>query len=183
MRCHTPVGMNLEEPTFMSNLDRHPTSREGITCVVSTCRPMRNGPAARCTPRRAASFSSRARGCAGRATTVDGQDFRRAPSGGCAGGDERSAVPVCGTGRRRGRAGSRRHRHAAPGPRTAKVARPGRPQSRDRPRRRPVARREQHDAVRRAGPEVTAVHPTEGARPDPLTRPVGSLRRVDCSRA
>ena len=34
IRCHTPVGMNLEEPTFMSNLDRHPTSREGITCIV-----------------------------------------------------------------------------------------------------------------------------------------------------
>ena len=34
IRCHTPVGMNLEEPEFMSNLDRHPTSREGITCVV-----------------------------------------------------------------------------------------------------------------------------------------------------
>ena len=34
IRCHTPVGMNLEEPEFLSNLDRHPTSREGITCVV-----------------------------------------------------------------------------------------------------------------------------------------------------
>lgn len=34
VRCHTPVGMNLEEPTFMSTLDRHPTSREGVTCVV-----------------------------------------------------------------------------------------------------------------------------------------------------
>ena len=34
IRCHTPVGMNLEEPEFVSNLDRHPTSREGITCVV-----------------------------------------------------------------------------------------------------------------------------------------------------
>ncbi len=34
IRCHTPVGMNLGEPTFMSNLDRHPTSREGVTCVV-----------------------------------------------------------------------------------------------------------------------------------------------------
>ena len=34
IRCHTPVGMNLEEPTFMSNLDRHETSREGVTCVV-----------------------------------------------------------------------------------------------------------------------------------------------------
>lgn len=34
IRCHTPVGMNLEEPEFMSNLDRNPTSREGITCIV-----------------------------------------------------------------------------------------------------------------------------------------------------
>jgi nitrate/TMAO reductase-like tetraheme cytochrome c subunit len=34
IRCHTPVGMNLSEPEFMSNLDRNPTSREGITCVV-----------------------------------------------------------------------------------------------------------------------------------------------------
>ena len=34
VRCHTPVGMQLGEPTFISNLDRHPTSREGVTCVV-----------------------------------------------------------------------------------------------------------------------------------------------------
>ena len=34
IRCHTPVGMNLEEPEVLSNMDRHPTSREGITCVV-----------------------------------------------------------------------------------------------------------------------------------------------------
>ncbi len=34
IRCHNPVGMNLEEPEILSNLDRHPTSREGITCVV-----------------------------------------------------------------------------------------------------------------------------------------------------
>ena len=34
IRCHTPVGMNLREPEFLSNLDRHPTSREGITCIV-----------------------------------------------------------------------------------------------------------------------------------------------------
>ena len=33
-RCHSPVGANLGESSFMSNLDRHPTSREGITCVV-----------------------------------------------------------------------------------------------------------------------------------------------------
>jgi hypothetical protein len=34
IRCHTPVGMNLGEPLFMSNMDRHPTSREGVTCIV-----------------------------------------------------------------------------------------------------------------------------------------------------
>ena len=34
IRCHTPVGMNLGEPEFMTNMDRHPTSREGITCIV-----------------------------------------------------------------------------------------------------------------------------------------------------
>ena len=34
IRCHTPVGMNLGEPEFMSNVDRHPTSREGVTCIV-----------------------------------------------------------------------------------------------------------------------------------------------------
>lgn len=34
IRCHTPVGMALEEPINMSNLDRHPTSREGVTCVT-----------------------------------------------------------------------------------------------------------------------------------------------------
>ncbi|MDX1412446.1 MAG: multiheme c-type cytochrome, partial [Nitrospirales bacterium] len=34
IRCHTQVGMNLGEPLFMSNIDRHPTSREGITCIV-----------------------------------------------------------------------------------------------------------------------------------------------------
>ncbi|MFY0613344.1 MAG: hypothetical protein JXQ99_17560 [Hyphomicrobiaceae bacterium] len=34
LRCHSPVGANLGESPFMSNLDRHPTSREGITCVV-----------------------------------------------------------------------------------------------------------------------------------------------------
>lgn len=33
-RCHNPVGMNLGEPLFMSSMDRHPASREGITCVV-----------------------------------------------------------------------------------------------------------------------------------------------------
>ena len=34
LRCHSPVGANLGESPFMSNLDRHPASREGITCVV-----------------------------------------------------------------------------------------------------------------------------------------------------
>lgn len=34
IRCHTPVGMNLKEAEFGSNIDRHPTSREGVTCVV-----------------------------------------------------------------------------------------------------------------------------------------------------
>ncbi|MFT4579684.1 MAG: nitrate/TMAO reductase-like tetraheme cytochrome c subunit, partial [Nitrospinales bacterium] len=33
-RCHTPIGANLNEDPFMSNLDRHPSSREGITCIV-----------------------------------------------------------------------------------------------------------------------------------------------------
>ncbi len=34
IRCHTPIGMNREEPEFISNMDRHPASREGITCIV-----------------------------------------------------------------------------------------------------------------------------------------------------
>ncbi len=34
IRCHNQVGMNLGESTAISNLDRHPTSREGITCIV-----------------------------------------------------------------------------------------------------------------------------------------------------
>lgn len=34
IRCHTQVGMNKEESTYVSNLERHPASREGITCVV-----------------------------------------------------------------------------------------------------------------------------------------------------
>ena len=34
LRCHNQVGANLGEDQFASNLDRHPTSREGITCVV-----------------------------------------------------------------------------------------------------------------------------------------------------
>ncbi|MCA8927533.1 MAG: hypothetical protein KDC18_05635 [Alphaproteobacteria bacterium] len=34
IRCHNQVGMNIGESVYSSNLDRHPTSREGITCVV-----------------------------------------------------------------------------------------------------------------------------------------------------
>ena len=34
LRCHSPIGANLGESPFISNLERHPTSREGITCVV-----------------------------------------------------------------------------------------------------------------------------------------------------
>jgi hypothetical protein len=40
VRCHTQTGMNEGEPTFMSNMDRNPTSREGITCVV--CHRLQN---------------------------------------------------------------------------------------------------------------------------------------------
>ncbi|WP_162901645.1 multiheme c-type cytochrome [Breoghania sp. L-A4] len=34
IRCHNPVGMNLGESLYVSNLKRTPTSREGITCVA-----------------------------------------------------------------------------------------------------------------------------------------------------
>ncbi|HWE02091.1 MAG TPA: multiheme c-type cytochrome [Tepidisphaeraceae bacterium] len=34
IRCHTQVGMTLGEKEFMSNVDRNPVSREGVTCVV-----------------------------------------------------------------------------------------------------------------------------------------------------
>ena len=34
LRCHSQVGANLGESPYLSNLDRHPTAREGITCVV-----------------------------------------------------------------------------------------------------------------------------------------------------
>ncbi len=34
IRCHNQVGMNIGESVYTSNLERHPTSREGITCVV-----------------------------------------------------------------------------------------------------------------------------------------------------
>lgn len=33
-RCHTPVGMNLDESVYLSNFDRHPTAREGVTCIT-----------------------------------------------------------------------------------------------------------------------------------------------------
>jgi len=34
LRCHSQVGANMGESPMISNLKRHPTSREGITCVV-----------------------------------------------------------------------------------------------------------------------------------------------------
>lgn len=34
IRCHNPVGMNIGESLYISNLKRNPTSREGITCVA-----------------------------------------------------------------------------------------------------------------------------------------------------
>ena len=34
IRCHTPVGMNIGEPIVLENEKRHPTSREGITCIT-----------------------------------------------------------------------------------------------------------------------------------------------------
>tara|TARA_R100000027_G_scaffold62209_2_gene54177 strand:+ start:8605 stop:10647 length:2043 start_codon:yes stop_codon:yes gene_type:complete len=34
IRCHTPVGMALEEPLFTANENRSAVSREGVTCVV-----------------------------------------------------------------------------------------------------------------------------------------------------
>ena len=34
IRCHTPLGMNLNESVYGSNLDRSPASREGLTCVA-----------------------------------------------------------------------------------------------------------------------------------------------------
>lgn len=34
IRCHTPVGMAIGEKMTMSNMDRAPASREGVTCVV-----------------------------------------------------------------------------------------------------------------------------------------------------
>lgn len=34
IRCHTPIGMNISESVYISNLKRTPSSREGITCVA-----------------------------------------------------------------------------------------------------------------------------------------------------
>lgn len=34
IRCHTPVGMALNEPIDISQMDRVPAAREGVTCVV-----------------------------------------------------------------------------------------------------------------------------------------------------
>lgn len=34
IRCHNPVGMNIGESLYITNLKRTPTSREGITCVA-----------------------------------------------------------------------------------------------------------------------------------------------------
>ena len=34
IRCHTPVGMQLQEPVFTSNLNRGQASREGVTCTA-----------------------------------------------------------------------------------------------------------------------------------------------------
>ena len=34
VRCHTPVGSDIEEPLALTNLDRNPASREGITCIT-----------------------------------------------------------------------------------------------------------------------------------------------------
>ncbi|MCM8536997.1 MAG: cytochrome c family protein [Lentisphaeraceae bacterium] len=34
IRCHTQVGMIKNESIYASNLERHPMSREGVTCIV-----------------------------------------------------------------------------------------------------------------------------------------------------
>jgi len=34
VRCHTPVGSDIREPLALTNLDRNPASREGITCIT-----------------------------------------------------------------------------------------------------------------------------------------------------
>ena len=43
MRCHTPVGLDMNEDVFMSSMDRHPVSREGVSCVVCHRRPIPYG--------------------------------------------------------------------------------------------------------------------------------------------
>ncbi|MFT7620010.1 MAG: hypothetical protein ACI97A_003667 [Planctomycetota bacterium] len=54
IRCHTPVGMAIEEELFISNVNRHPVAVEGVTCIschrmsqevgkVSGRRPLREG--------------------------------------------------------------------------------------------------------------------------------------------
>ena len=40
IRCHTQVGMQIKEPVLISNMDRNPTSREGITCI--SCHRVKN---------------------------------------------------------------------------------------------------------------------------------------------
>lgn len=34
LRCHTPVGTDIGEPLALTNLDRDPASREGVTCIT-----------------------------------------------------------------------------------------------------------------------------------------------------
>ncbi len=34
IRCHTPVGMSMNEPVFGPNAERSEVSREGVTCIV-----------------------------------------------------------------------------------------------------------------------------------------------------
>lgn len=34
IRCHNPTGMARDEPVFTANANRHPVSREGVTCVT-----------------------------------------------------------------------------------------------------------------------------------------------------
>lgn len=34
IRCHSPIGMQLDEPLFVSNLERSQPAREGVSCAV-----------------------------------------------------------------------------------------------------------------------------------------------------
>ncbi|MFT5050988.1 MAG: hypothetical protein ACI8QZ_002395 [Chlamydiales bacterium] len=43
IRCHNQVGVQKDEPLFESNLYRHPSSREGITCIVCHRLPADSG--------------------------------------------------------------------------------------------------------------------------------------------